>query len=1783
MNSKTFKRYISLFMAVLITLTSFNIPAFEVKAASGLTLHYASSSNTGPITEFGSSYNHGRAMYGIIDNEAAYCMNYGKSADGGQSMDDSTIMQSSLSDVQKRQLLYCMYYGHSRNSSAAPTEAERNEFLATQAMVWIIEAGIFGTGSDDSAASKVCASAPDGSASYSFYSTLKNKMSAALNQKIPSFTSDSKSSATTIELEWNEDNSRYEKTLTDSNGVLVNFDISVDGISKSVSGNKVTFYTKSTVTTAETATFQSNNSTATITGSCIYWTTNKSGYQEFVSTKPSGDPITAYLKIKTEDVGYGELYKKDESTGVPLKGAVYGLYKNKACTNLVEKLTTDAKGYAKSSALTAGTYYLKELEAPNKYVISDTVHTLTVTAGKTTTINATDKEQLGSLTIYKEGEVLTSWNGTNFVYEKKKLSGATFKITAGAAIYRADGTKVYSKGDVVKSSLVTGSDGSVTATGLHLGTYEVTETAVPNGYTLNTTSYTVEIEYKGQEVEVSTESTSILNTRQKAEVSVTKQDVNTKVGLPNGEYSLYASNDIKNYSGTVIVTKGTLLQTIKTGNDGNGSYTIDLPINNSYYIKETKAPNNYFRNSDDVYSFTFSYLASSTAKTTFSHTFSNRHTTAKICLQKLDKELQTNVAQGDATLEGAVYGLYARNAISHPDGKSGILYQKNALVAKLTTDKDGRAEINNLYLGDYYIKEIEPPEGYLLDEKEHNVTCNYEGDLVAEIKREAVSEDQVKKQPFQLIKVAGNGETDIPLLEGAGFTAYLVSSLTVKEDGTYDFDNATPIVLTEDGKTEMFTDAKGYAVSIPIPYGTYIVRETTTPHNYTPVKDFIVRVTEHKPKDPQVWRVLLDEEFSAKLKIIKVDSDTQKSVLKKDTEFRIFNLDTNEYVVQYTTYPNKQKHTSFFTDEAGTLILPEALKIGNYRIEETNAPYGYVLNVNYYEVAVDSDTMYLVDGDTNDVIITVEYENELVVGELTVEKKGELLEDCKGGWFVDNEEKEFLYREAGFAGAEFDVYAAEDIYTQDLQTDEDGERTKYYSEGELVGTMVTGDDGTATLSGLPLGSYYVVETKAPDGHVLNTDKQKVTFVYLDQETPVVYSSTVFENDRQKAELSVLKLDEETGLPIAGAEFGLYAAEDILNADGETIVEADTLLATAVSGSSGLLTFEKDLPFGKYYAKEIKAPAGYVSDDSQVEFDFSYQGQETAVVELVSEFANKPTTVSITKTDITSGAELTGATMTVLDENGDIVDTWTSDAEEPHVIKNLHAGKTYTLREEFAPYGYLQATDITFTVEDTGEVQHVEMQDEVPTGTIIIDKDGEFLLDINLVKGKWYEFIFDYFKDSLAGVTFELYAAEDIVSPDGLNTIYYEKDQLITELVTDGRGIAYIQDLPLGTYYLIETKTLEGFILDQTPIYADLNYIDQDTDVVYAGMNVSNERQKVEITVVKKDANTDDPLEGAVFGLYAEEDIVNSEGTLLVEKGSLIECAVSGKDGTCVFTSDLPLGRYYVEEISPPDGYASSNEMYAIDATYQGDKTAVLMYTLEFKNKPTKVKISKTDITGDNELPGAKLTIMDEKGSVIESWTSVRKPHLIEKLPIGKYTLREEIAPYGYTIATDVEFEVKDTGKIQKVKMKDEVSMGKLIIHKVDENTKNPIAGVEFELRSADGEVLETLVTDKNGYAESKALAIGTYKDGKFKDPITYTLVETKAAENYILDETPQEIIFEWDEGKEPVIEVTIELTNKTTVPKLPQTGQIPLLPICVAAGAICIGGAIGLTVKKRKK
>lgn len=513
-----------------------------------------------------------------------------------------------------------------------------------------------------------------------------------------------------------------------------------------------------------------------------------------------------------------------------------------------------------------------------------------------------------------------------------------------------------------------------------------------------------------------------------------------------------------------------------------------------------------------------------------------------------------------------------------------------------------------------------------------------------------------------------------------------------------------------------------------------------------------------------------------------------------------------------------------------------------------------------------------------------------------------------------------------------------------------------YKADELIGTITTDETGIAQMGELPVGKYYVKEVATAHGYVLDGEPRYVDLSYRDQDTPVVTYDEDWQNNRQRVSVNVLKKEKDTERVLEGGTFGLYAAEDILSASGRVLIEADELIELKATDANGQIKFIVDLPIdGKYYVKEIYAPDGFVTSEEKQEFTFEYGDANEPVMIYNFTFEDEPTTVEITKADLTTGEEIPGAHLQVTDKDGNVIDEWTS-TEEPHVIKELVVGKTYTLTETKPADGYVTAESIEFVIENTAEVQKHEMLDDV-----------------------------------------------------------------------------------------------------------------------------------------------------------------------------------------------------------------------------------------------TKVKISKTDITGDVESSGAKLTILDEDDQVVESWISTNEPHYVEKLPIGKYTLREEQAPKGFVLTNDVTFEVADTAEIQTVDMKDDTAKGKVIINKTDADNEEPLKGVEFELRDSDGKVLEKLVTDAAGHAESGLYEIATYKNGEFGDPIKYYLVETKALDDYTLDSTQHEIVFEYVDQNTPIIEVTKNLTNKEKTPENPGTPGNPgsnpktgdetnlWLPIVLMLAASSVVAGILFGSRKKKK
>lgn len=558
-----------------------------------------------------------------------------------------------------------------------------------------------------------------------------------------------------------------------------------------------------------------------------------------------------------DTMGKAYLADYDKASYKQVGGGVYALYSDSDCTNELCRVTTPEKGEAELGEFVEGIYYLRQITPPKGYVRNNTIQEYEIEAGKSKSTRILNQEQKGSIFIYHEGERVTEWDGSQFLYENKSIGGTTIQLTAGEDIYRADGTQVYSKGDVIKESVEPDMRGTVVLSSLTLGTYEVTELDGIDGYKNSGEAHTVVLEYQP----TSTESYAILNIenkRQVAVVTVSAKDSETGTTLTGGEYTLYAGEDIKNVLGQIIASKSVALQTVTADENGVATFTVDIPQNHKYYVAESKAPTGYVRNTAEEYQFFFERAEVENGEDKlFSHTFESKRTTAKIQLCVADARTEETNPEGDASFEGAVYGLYAREDIVHPDGVTGVIYKGGDFVTKLITDEKGEAIVAGLYLGKYYTKEIAPSEGYRLDERERDVVCNYEGDLIAEVSRRVVSQQVVKSQPIQIIiGVQHKENTKVDLLEGAGFKMYLKSQIPLKEDGSYDFENATPVGIGDYGETELFTGEDGSIFTYSLPYGTYVVVESTAPEKTMTVEPFEVQIVENSPKQPQVWKVL---------------------------------------------------------------------------------------------------------------------------------------------------------------------------------------------------------------------------------------------------------------------------------------------------------------------------------------------------------------------------------------------------------------------------------------------------------------------------------------------------------------------------------------------------------------------------------------------------------------------------------------------------------------------------------------------------------------------------------------------------------------------------------------------------------------------------------------------------------------------------------------------------------------------------------------------------------------
>lgn len=867
-----------------------------------------------------------------------------------------------------------------------------------------------------------------------------------------------------------------------------------------------------------------------------------------------------------------------------------------------------------------------------------------------------------------------------------------------------------------------------------------------------------------------------------------------------------------------------------------------------------------------------------------------------VTVTKSDKE--TGTAQGDASLGGAVYGIY----------------KGEQLIDTYTTDANGQFTTKYYVCGDdWSVREISPSEGYLLDESAHHIGAEAKNYTVEYNSTANDVTEQVIKGNIALIKHTDDGETQIETPEaGAEFEVFLKSA------GGYG-------TAKDSERDYLVCDENGFAQTKDLPYGIYTVHQVKGWNGRELLPDFDVYIA----KDGQTYRYLANNaNFESYIKIVKVDAETGKVIPYAGAGFQLYRPD-GSLITQTFTYPEVTTIDTFYTNDEGYLITPEKLEYGSgYSLVEVFAPYGYTLNSEpvYFDVTQDEAS-----DEGGVTVIEVVKPNMAQKGVIKISKSGEV--------FSSVTEADGLYQPVfsvqGLPGAVYEITAAEDIITPD--------GTTRYSKGEIVDTVTTDETGLAGSKPLYLGKYEIREIKAPYGMVLNTDIRTAELVYAGQEIEITETSASFYNERQKAAVSLDKVLEqnetfEIGMnsEISAVTFGLFATEDLTAADG-SIIPAGGLLEILSIDENGHAVCNTDLPFGSFYFKELSTDEHYILSDEKHPIVFDYAGQNTALVEIKAN-DGKPIDNDLIYGEIhglkndEDGNALGGAVIGLFKADcteftkENAILTATSAEDGGFSFADVPYGN-WLVREIEAPTGFV-LSDETFavTVDKNGAVIEVEIENTLIRGTVQLTKVDK-----------------DYPDNKLTGAEFAVYR-----DSNG-NKELDADDELLGTLTETGIGVYEMPDLIYGGYFVKETKSPEGFYLDENAYYFEI--IENGKTVTVeneAGKGFVNAAQVGSLKIIK--TSSDNEVEGFSF--------------CVTGPNGYSEIFTTDKNGE-IFIENLRIGEYVISEVS--DGASSA---YILPA----DKTASV-----FEGAVTKVEMHNelrdTPKTGDDSNPALWLSLL----------------------------------------------------------------------------------------------------------------------------------------------------------------------------------------------------------------
>ena len=1479
-----------------------------------------------------------------------------------------------LSTEQKNLLSLALAYGYPNRTDLETSKDANACYSATQLIVWQITMGFRSSPTElndktypmDGYSGTMTEQYTSNKYLKEYYDLILSDM--ATHYTRPSFTSNVPASAKTYEMDYV--NGKYTVTLTDTNNVLSKYRVSSNGgASVSVNGNTLTISSTQPLTDSITIKLNRRKPSTTHTTGFLIWSVpgKEDNNQDMVSGVPANnDPVPSYLKVATP-AGSVKIVKDSED------GVVDGITFTITGNGVNQTVTTKNGGVIQVDNLRPGTYTVTEQSA--NYYEPQKEKTVTVVSGQTATVSFSNVLKRGDLTVTKTAE-----DGLT--------EGIKFRLTGTSD----SGVKI-----------------DVTATVDSSGKAYFKDILIGSGYLLEEVDTALKyIVPDSQDVEIEWDKVAtaeVYNELKRGDLKVIKTSEDSLVeGMKFHLYGTSLSGEkVDEYAYTdkngVALFKDILIGENYTVEEVNTAIRYVIPESQGAVIEWNKVTEVKFHNVLKKWRADVFKLDADLAG------FDDDDDSGLVPVElmpmafSLDSDAMVDdlggiygQSQGDATLEGAVYGVF----------KDG------ALIDTYTTDKNG------YFLTDYYpcyenvewtIREISPSEGYLLDDTVYYIDT-YAGQYTVELNTvyPDVYEDIIKGK-ITIIKHTDDGSTKIETPEvGAMFEIYLKSA------GGYE--------AAETTERDILTcDEFGYAETIDLPYGVYVVKQIKGWDGRELLDPFEVFVSE----DGEIYRYLINNaNFESHLHVVKTDSTTGKTIPYAGAGFQIYAPDGSLVTMSYT-YPTLTVIDTFYTDENGTLLTPEKLPYGEgYSLVEVQAPHGYVLDATpiYFDVTEENSA------DENGItIVKVVKENEPQKGTITITKTGEVFSsvvESDGAYRA-------VYEIKGLAGAVYEITAAEDVVTLD--------GTLRYKKGDVVATITTGADGTATTEPLFLGKFEIREITAPYGMLLNGDTVTVELTYAGQEIKITTTSAAFVNERQKVEIDLAKTleqDEKYGIgrnnEISSVKFGLYASEDITAADGK-VIPKDGLIETITCGENGKAVFRADLPVGaKVYVKEIATDNHYILSDSTYPVTFDYAGQDTAVVK-ISVNNGKAIENEIIRGSIIGkkldedGFTICGALFGLFRENETefteetALATCQSNEIGIFTFENVPFGRWIVREIKAAPAFVLNENSYAVTISTDEEVIEITIENEFITGSVKTTKVDK-----------------DYPDNKLTGAIFEVY-----VEVDGNGEFDPEIDLFVGEMTETEDGIYEMHDLRYNGYFLYEKTAPEGFLKDDGYHYFEIRN-DGETVIVEneAGVGFTNQPILGNVTTTKVDKEyPDNKLSGAVFEIYKD---VDGNGEFDAEIDTLVGEMTETEDGIYEM-HDLRYNGYFLYEKTAPEGFVKDDTYHYFEIRNDGETVTVENEAgVGFTNKPIvgELELTKTDISDGKVLANVGFRIRNEAGEIVAEGYTDENGVAKFTLRYGKYTYEEFAALDGYIPDTKAyPFEIKEDGEIVKAAMTNE--------------------------------------------------------------------------------------------------------------------------------------------------